>query len=438
MKSTQCTPSRWTRVLAAGLALLLACEKPSVDPTPPAPGGNGTPVPPAAQTGKITPAGTPEGTPVTITIGPAGGTLQSADKRIRLDVPAGALATDQQLTVQPISNHAPGGLRQAYRLSPQGLKLAKPATLTVQYADGDLNGTFAEALSVAYQDDKGYWRATRSLKLDKAARTVAVPVRQLQDESFFAALSLYPTYKVLDPGGKAKLAVHYVLPGDDLLVPFGRDATTGEELILTDPDRLLDPKFIQKWALKGEGNLQAATNLAEYQAPAHMPATNPVRVEVTVKSRSGEQGLLIGRVYVAPEGISVQMDGKDWVVFPGGANLNAFQNFVVGHKDGNYVQLGWVGAAEGTYHWTLLTEVAFHVTLNGLTYQSRYNASAPMPSGGWLTIDDDGNETGGYVVGIFHVEPSACFGPDPFTPEIRSTFRGVFRVKKVNGGRRRF
>jgi hypothetical protein len=403
---------------------------PTIDPTPPATGGHGTPPPPAAQTGKTTPVGTPEGIPVEITIGAAGGTLQSADKRIRLDIPAGALTTDQKITVQPISNHAPGGLKQAYRLSPQGLKLAKPATLTVQYADGDLNGTFAEALGVAYQDEKGYWRATRSLKLDKTARTVAVPVLQLQDESFFAALSLYPAYKVLDPGGKTKLAVHYVLPGDDLLVPFGRDAATGDELILMDPNRLLDPKFIQKWELKGEGNLRASANAAEYEAPARIPDTNPVRVEVTVKSASGELGILIGRIYVAPEGISVQLNGGDWVVYPGGANRDGNKNFVLGNRGKDYISLLWTGSVEGNYQWTLMPDVKMIYLVGGAMYQSVYNAGQPMPSEGWLTCDDDGNETGGDIVGIFHAEPAAWFLPDPLIPELRATIRGVFRVKK--------
>lgn len=64
--------------------------------------------------------GTATGAPASKTIGAEGGSLSSTDGRITVTIPAGALANDTQIAIQPISNTASGGLGAAYRLSPAG------------------------------------------------------------------------------------------------------------------------------------------------------------------------------------------------------------------------------------------------------------------------------------------------------------------------------
>jgi hypothetical protein len=64
------------------------------------------------------------------TIGPAGGTLQSTDRRFTLTVPAGALAEATTISVAPVdASELPEDLRvdlPAYRLEPSGLTFAAP------------------------------------------------------------------------------------------------------------------------------------------------------------------------------------------------------------------------------------------------------------------------------------------------------------------------
>jgi hypothetical protein len=408
----------------AGLCLTfltISCEKPGVVPPDPV-------VQPAK--GHVTPVGTPEGTAVSASIGPAGGTLVSSDQRLLVVIPAGALSTAQTIQVQPITNKAPGGKGTAFRITPHGQQFTKPVTITYHYTDRDLEGTFADALGIAYQTEKGNWKLSGKVTRDAAAKTVSVQTTHFSDWSFFTAITLDPPYKVLDPGKNMQLAVRSVLPDELLLVPIGEEA---QELELINPEHLLDSKFIGKWELKGEGDIQATGSTGKYFAPSQIPSQNPVRIEVSIKSKGKAVGLLIARVYVAPEGISFQIDGGEWQTYRGGANLNSTQNVILGEQGTAHIQLAWKGKTEGQFAWTMNTAVSFILTdgRGFRHYQNRYGLG-PDLSGGFLTIDDDGNEAGGYVIGTFNLEPAGWYQPDPYNPVGTARIRGFFRVNRVN------
>ena len=52
--------------------------------------------------------GTPTGTAVSKSIGPSGGSLLSADGRIELIIPSGALSANTNIVIQPVTNNCPG------------------------------------------------------------------------------------------------------------------------------------------------------------------------------------------------------------------------------------------------------------------------------------------------------------------------------------------
>src|SRR4051812_2234058 len=105
--------------LAAGAALVLgvgACDgggKGSGGAGAGEPGGAGgsgasgagasgpNPTPPPTE------KGTSLGAKLTKTLGAAGGTIVSADGRLTITFPAGALATDTEIGIEPITNKAP-------------------------------------------------------------------------------------------------------------------------------------------------------------------------------------------------------------------------------------------------------------------------------------------------------------------------------------------
>jgi hypothetical protein len=146
------------RVLGLGLALLagLSCSAPlgnNVDGDTPAVGGD-TPTTPPADSGAGTPAdsavtppdssGTPadsSGTPdkstllfcqlqdydvTTAVIGPAGGQINVGNQSLR--IPENALSEDVSITAEQVE-----GSVSSVRLSPEGLRFAVPAELTLSY-----------------------------------------------------------------------------------------------------------------------------------------------------------------------------------------------------------------------------------------------------------------------------------------------------------------
>ena len=92
----------------------------------------------AAGCGDEGPAGPGDGA---VTIGPSGGVISSADGAATLTIPAGALASSEEITVRRIAD--PSGDGDAlpgtrYDFGPDGLRFDVPATLTISYDTGDL------------------------------------------------------------------------------------------------------------------------------------------------------------------------------------------------------------------------------------------------------------------------------------------------------------
>jgi hypothetical protein len=154
-----------------------------------------------------TEVGMPVGNKVTKDIGPAGGTLTSPDGKLILTVSQNALTETLPFSIQQITNKAAGGLGLAYRLEPDGKTFAKPLKISVRYDEHDLEGTVAEALSLAYQDGQGAWRAQGQIVLDQQAKTVTVPVTHFTDWSFLAKLRISPDKATIRTGEKLQMAL---------------------------------------------------------------------------------------------------------------------------------------------------------------------------------------------------------------------------------------
>jgi hypothetical protein len=155
-------------VLAVLVVLLIGCKKSHSGPStftipnlPPSP----------------TAVGTPTGSPVTKTIGAGGGTILSADGRVELNFPANALATNTNITIQPVTNTAPNGSGVSYHFTPDGIKFGVPVTLTFHYSDSDANGTDPLFFYIAFQDSTGVWQADfKNRAVDTVAKTVSLSI----------------------------------------------------------------------------------------------------------------------------------------------------------------------------------------------------------------------------------------------------------------------
>ncbi|MBC7843231.1 MAG: hypothetical protein H7099_13000 [Gemmatimonadaceae bacterium] len=109
------------------LTVLAGCGGSSDSPAAPVPVIPAVPAVPVAPVVPGTPSvGTPAGTPVTRQIGPAGGTIVTADSGFSVIIPAGAIATTTAITIRPLVNTAPNSFGLEYAIEPANLQVAKP------------------------------------------------------------------------------------------------------------------------------------------------------------------------------------------------------------------------------------------------------------------------------------------------------------------------
>ena len=225
----------------------------------------------------MTSTGTATGPSVSQSIDPAGGSITSADKRLTVTIPPGALAASTTLTIQPITNQSPGGLSTAYRLGPEGLTFLTPVAISFQYSSADLAGTVPDALMIAFQDAQGYWEAQSSATLDTTHQTLTVQSSHFSDWSMLAGGQLLPAEATVETGQTVTLTFVECQAVQDGLVASLMAACT--------------PEPANVWFVNGlqGGNSSVGTvtwpggisATGTYTAPGSVPANNPVAVSTT-------------------------------------------------------------------------------------------------------------------------------------------------------------
>lgn len=107
-------------------------------------------------------------------IGPGGGTLVSADGRLRLVFPAGALAADTLITAVPQAVTADAGFvgNLVYELGPDGLVFAQPVRLSLGYDPAGVSGP-EEALRIGKLIEGGVGEFAGDPVVDTTLHTVS-------------------------------------------------------------------------------------------------------------------------------------------------------------------------------------------------------------------------------------------------------------------------
>ncbi len=252
-----------------------------------------------------TDAGIALGAPVTATLGAAGGTLATTDARFAVVVPPGALAADTEIAIQPITNTAHGGRGQGYSLSPDGLTFAQPVELRFKPSEADLDGSALEFASVARQDAEGYWE---ELDTTRDAATGTVTVTTTHFSHYSPTLSLYLVPAATSVEVEAFKAFEVWICSSEYRDPSsGRRAAFCKRWQSASAARSLGD-----WSVNGVvgGNATVGTatytgpGAMSYEAPAKVPADNPVKVSVSVRNyRDKPVAPLVGRVRVTGKGL---------------------------------------------------------------------------------------------------------------------------------------
>jgi hypothetical protein len=281
-------------IVLLALATFSACKK----------GGGDTPEPEPTKT----PVGTNDGTAATKTIGSAGGSLMSADGEVELIIPSGALATNTDITIQPITNNIPTGRGKAYRFTPDGQQFAKDITIKFHYTEEEAEGTKPEYMQVAFQNADGTWKVVDKVTNDEAANTINASVNHFTDFSQFDIMRLIPASAYLKTGQTENFEISYVGMSGDNMVTFGLQ-------LLREP---------AVWKANGvtngnseHGTIQSTAPVrATYTAPATAPAINPVvisaeiNIPFTVDGQRFNKGVLTGNAFIIGGKYSVLIESS--------------------------------------------------------------------------------------------------------------------------------
>lgn len=268
-------------------------------------GGNTVPTPPPDNPPTVTAPGTPVGNPVTQTIGAAGGTIQTVDGKIQITVPAGALTSSTQLTLQPVTQALPGGLGLAYELSPQNVTFSQPLQIRFQPPEADQAGA-SDAQGVAVQDDSGAWfalggaqvapasvRPARVSSITAQLRRLNRGTRLIKAIGVYARLRLTPANASVRNGQRLTLKVAGCDPVPPA-VPPARDDDDLAPIGCGSPGRNADSLNASAGTLT-----QVSRTQLRYTAPGQTPSPNPVNLTVTYNGVAGSaRVILLGGVRV--------------------------------------------------------------------------------------------------------------------------------------------
>lgn len=275
-------------MLLTALVLGLPACKEETDPVEPTP-----PVRPVV--GAVRPPGTSLGPAVKGQIGPDGGTLQSADGTLSLTVPAGALSAPTEVSIEPITSTCKGSIGHGWRLTPHGKVFAKPVQLTVNYSAHRDSVSLADALGLAYQNDKGIWHFLGAASIDKTNRTITTSTDHFSDWVLLSWMTLSPhASHLLEKEDVTLTALRYIdlpLHGDELLVPIPANAEYKDGYPVGEPEPLPEA-YIGEWSQAGPGQLVSSGHQAMYTAPETILSTQVVAVTLTLKGFKGKAMLV--------------------------------------------------------------------------------------------------------------------------------------------------
>lgn len=420
-------------VFCLSLALLTACkksDKPGTDnprPEPPKPAG------------VVTPVGAPDqSAPATATIGATGGQLFSTNGTLKVIVPAGAFTTDQQVTIQQISNNCPGSHGTAYRILPEGITFAKPVTLQFRFNMSDSVKMAPTLATAAYQNSKGVWMAMPKAVVDAEARTVVIETTHFSDWTVISGVMMSASPGVVTPGGKSRLIVYYA---EDLLAPLVKEERPIPGFIEIPGER------VKNWQVDGPGSIAGQGGKADYTAPPIdlNEATQTAVVSARVEVGEGKHVTLLTPLVIAHGYISFRINnGPTEYVHRGVAQRMQYPHpFGQGEKYtaiyGNAtpstasapVWIEWDGQqGMWPFKYQMPGITRMHFRHNGKTYASTYTthqgSSEVLISPGYIKITRMDND---YMHGEFEIE-KAGEAADVHNAWKTVYIKGYFKVPK--------
>jgi hypothetical protein len=409
-------------LLLAGVAVIFsACQKNSTMPEQ-----NEVPVPESRPLGQTT------GSLQQFTIGAGGGTIASADGKLTIVIPAGAVTEATQFSIQPITNTADAGIGGGFRLLPHGVNFQKPVRISFQY-DHLLDSIASkEVVSIAFQDQQGVWQMPRPITQDTARNIITTNTLHFSDWVLVTWLKLVPSSAMVNPGEQLPLTILNFHPSaDDLLAPLNSADVTTLPLGKGKP---VPGALVKNWQLIGVGALAGSGSKASYTAPANASPTATATAVATLNSLS-HQLLLLAHIRIMGEGIYYRYNGGAYRSIPGHVGLTPGGKAGLAGEDASEVfTITWTGSS-GTFKWSYTDgSTAVTITNQALSYyyaaMYQNNDGDMVDSGGSIKVDNWG-PVGTVVTGSFSISPAGQFSGATGLPTGADQVDGYFRVKRI-------
>lgn len=317
-------------------------------------------VAPVAENRAQTKKGESLGPVITKKIGKEGGTIELPSQGISLTIPAGAIQEDTTFGIETITNTNPASVGAAYRLTPAGITLSKPATISFSMQKMKDEISVPEALAVSYQTEEGYWNMLDSKQTKDINGQLTAITTHLGDIGPMQWLFLKPVKASVFVNKSIELqAIRYIPvpvdPDDYLVVPLV-PKKEGEETPVLDPVSL-DAKYIKKWELAGPGTLTPNGNKAQYQAYSSILGGNSAAVSVELKTKTQKVMLVSNLEIVTDEYLKLKINDGPTINLVGVASFASNDKTVFGiagalPDDFNNIPFVLNGrSSKGSYPW---------------------------------------------------------------------------------------
>lgn len=105
------------------------------------------------------------------TVGPRGGVVVSDDGRFTLEIPAGALDQEVDITIEEVDCDPPTAIDACYEIGPVGMPLLFPGTIVYDVDPDNLEGFGPEELTVLTEREED-WKPLADHRVDMAQAQV--------------------------------------------------------------------------------------------------------------------------------------------------------------------------------------------------------------------------------------------------------------------------
>lgn len=384
-------------------------------------------------------AGVIVGPAVTKTIGTGGGTLQA--NGVQLVIPAGAVSTPVNFSIQPIENTLTGSSRNAFRLLPEHIQFKKPVIVVFRYEASETAGTAPDLLHLAYQDSTGFFRMVMDTERDEAARTLTAHTTHFSDWTYVESLKIETDRSELIVGEQAHLKLMY---HEILLNSLEKDPPIGAYVEYNIRSQI--PRI--QWKMgAGAGKLKPDGINCLYTAPTALSAVNPELVSVYVpvwntakKDYSRQAILTVPLTVMEDEFLVYTMDGIVYKNKSADCTTNEClkmeaDNFYINAEmsGGQFILIRLLGDSFGQRSYPYgLDDDQSYMHIGGTEEWDWVTSKTPCPtcelqhSSGGVTITRY-DAVGGYVEGKFTAE--VWYQDGSYNPP-KKEISGQFRIKR--------